>query len=127
MKFTNVKQLIIKFMGGGLINFPTRFLRWVKINGDTDDSDDGGGDSGGTGLTGNLLDDWTNAITQGEYTKYEDIPLADKNGLIEGWRRASTSHIIDYRYFPKIQSTIYSEDNKQYDIIKDGTFKTSAE
>lgn len=43
MKFTNVKQLIIKFMGGGLINFPTRFLRWVKINGDTDDSDDGGG------------------------------------------------------------------------------------
>lgn len=45
MKFTNVKQLIIKFMGGGLINFPTRFLRWVKINGDTDGSDDGGGDS----------------------------------------------------------------------------------
>lgn len=43
MKFTNVKQLIIKFMGGGLINFPTRFLRWVKINGDTNDSDDGGG------------------------------------------------------------------------------------
>lgn len=47
MKFTNVKQLIIKFMGGGLINFPTRFLRWVKINGDTEGSDDGGGDSGG--------------------------------------------------------------------------------
>ena len=46
MKFTNVKQLIIKFMGGGLINFPTRFLRWVKINGDTDGSDDGGGGSG---------------------------------------------------------------------------------
>lgn len=46
MKFTNVKQLIIKFMGGGLINFPTRFLRWVKINGDSDDSDDGG--SGGS-------------------------------------------------------------------------------
>ena len=43
MKFTNVKQLIIKFMGGGLINFPTRFLRWVKINGDTDGSDGGGG------------------------------------------------------------------------------------
>lgn len=42
MKFTNVKQLIIKFMGGGLINFPTRFLRWVKINGDSDGSDDGG-------------------------------------------------------------------------------------
>ena len=47
MKFTNVKQLIIKFMGGGLINFPTRFLRWVKINGDTDGSDGGGGDDSG--------------------------------------------------------------------------------
>lgn len=44
MKFTNIKQLIIKFMGGGIINFPTRFLRWVKIEGDTDGSDDGGGD-----------------------------------------------------------------------------------
>jgi len=43
MKFTNVKQLIIKFMGGGLINFPTRFLRWVKIDGDAE-SDDGGED-----------------------------------------------------------------------------------
>lgn len=49
MKFTNVKQLIIKFMGGGLINFPTRFLRWVKINGDGDGSDDGGGGGGGGG------------------------------------------------------------------------------
>lgn len=45
MKFTNVKQLIIKFMGGGLINFPTRFLRWVKIDGDAE-GDDGGGDGG---------------------------------------------------------------------------------
>ena len=45
MKFTNVKQLIIKFMGGGIINFPTRFLRWVKINGDSDDSDGGGSSS----------------------------------------------------------------------------------
>lgn len=44
MKFTNIKQLIIKFMGGGLINFPTRFLRWVKINGDIEDGG-GGGDS----------------------------------------------------------------------------------
>lgn len=52
MKFTNVKQLIIKFMGGGIINFPTRFLRWVKINGDTDDSDDG---SGGSGSNSNVF------------------------------------------------------------------------
>lgn len=54
MKFTNVKQLIIKFMGGGLINFPTRFLRWVKINGDSDGSDDGG--SGGGGSSDSIID-----------------------------------------------------------------------
>lgn len=45
MKFTNVKQLIIKFMGGGIINFPTRFLRWVKINGDNNSNDSGDEDS----------------------------------------------------------------------------------
>lgn len=54
MKFTNVKQLIIKFMGGGLINFPTRFLRWVKINGDVE-GDDGGGDSGGGGSSSDVF------------------------------------------------------------------------
>ena len=45
MKYTNIKKLLIKFMGGGLINFPTRFLRWIKIDGDAegDDSGSGGG------------------------------------------------------------------------------------
>ena len=33
-------------MGGGLINFPTRFLRWIKIDGDAE-GDDGGGGGGG--------------------------------------------------------------------------------
>ena len=53
MKFTNIKQLIIKFVGGGIINFPTRFLRWVKINGDADGSDD---DEGGSDGDINILD-----------------------------------------------------------------------
>lgn len=47
MKFTNIKKLLIKFFGGGLISFPTRFLRWVIIEGDSSGSDDGGGDGGG--------------------------------------------------------------------------------
>ncbi len=70
MKFTNIKQLIIKFMGGGIINFPTRFLRWVKIEGDTDGSDDGGGDSGGG---------------QVEMIKFkiENFPLNDQNVLLD--------------------------------------------
>lgn len=43
---------------------------------------------GGTGLTGNLLDDWVTAVTQGEYTKYEDIPegVQGKSENL-GWRR----------------------------------------
>ena len=44
MKYINIRKLLIKFMGGGLIDFPTRFLRWVKIDADT--GCDGGGDGG---------------------------------------------------------------------------------
>lgn len=47
MKYTNIKKLLIKFMGGGLVNFPTRFLRWVKIDGDAEGDDGGGGDDSG--------------------------------------------------------------------------------
>lgn len=45
MKYTNIKKLLIKFMGGGLINFPTRFLRWIKIDGDAEGDDGGSGGS----------------------------------------------------------------------------------
>ena len=48
MKYINIKKLLIKFMGGGLINFPTRFLRWIKIDGDAE-GDDGGNDGDGGG------------------------------------------------------------------------------
>lgn len=123
MKFTNVKQLIIKFMGGGIINFPTRFLRWVKINGDTDDSDDGGegSDNEGTGLTGNVLNDWVTAVTQGEYTKYEDIPEADDTGVLTGWRRPTTKYNVSFPGSPTCITNIGFSDNS-YTIVKDGSF-----
>lgn len=38
MKVTNINKLWIKFIGGGLINFPHENLREVEINGDTDNS-----------------------------------------------------------------------------------------
>lgn len=60
MKYTNIKKLLIKFMGGGLINFPTRFLRWIKIDGDAD------GDDGGSGGGGDSGDDGDNVIKFGE-------------------------------------------------------------
>lgn len=43
MKFINIKKLIIKFIGGGIIKFPTRFLRWVIIDGENDEEEGGGG------------------------------------------------------------------------------------
>ena len=41
MKFTNISKFIIKFMGGGKINFPFNNLKEVEINGDNDG--EGGG------------------------------------------------------------------------------------
>lgn len=39
MKFTNVKKLFIKFIGeGSNIKFPTKYLKYVIVNGDTEDS-----------------------------------------------------------------------------------------
>ena len=49
MKIEHISKLILKFIGGGIVNFPTRFLKWIKIescdcNGGEDD--DEGGDGG---------------------------------------------------------------------------------
>lgn len=38
------------------------------------------------GLTGNLVDDWVTVVTQGEYTKYEDVPLGVA-GPNNGWTK----------------------------------------
>lgn len=46
-------------------------------------------EQGGGGLTGNILDDWVNAVTQGEYTKYEDVPVVNNVGFIEGWAKSN--------------------------------------
>lgn len=81
---------------------------------------------GGTGLTGNLLDDWVTAVTQGEYTKYEEVPLANEAGLIEGWRRPSSGYSFDYRHVPTILSSLSLGESAPVSIIKDGTFKVYA-
>lgn len=46
----------------------------------------------GSGLTGDPINDWVAAVTQCQYTTYEDVPEADKAGLIEGWRRESSQY-----------------------------------
>lgn len=100
MKFTNVKQLIIKFMGGGLINFPTRFLRWVKINGDVEDdgSDDGGSD-----------DDNILIVNSEEYNNFDNIS-AQYNIYIAG-------EDIDYESEEDLTISIYELDESEINGI----------
>ena len=66
MKFTNISKFIIKFMGGGKINFPFNHLKEVEINGDNDGSDDGSDDE----------------HTPQTYTPLQFLPYAYK---IVGW------------------------------------------
>lgn len=42
MKFTNLSKLLIKFIGGGLVNFPTRYLKEVELEAEGGESDGGG-------------------------------------------------------------------------------------
>lgn len=42
MKFTNLSKLLIKFIGGGLVNFPTRYLKEVEVEAEGGESDGGG-------------------------------------------------------------------------------------
>jgi len=98
-KFKNVKKLLMKFSRGEELNVPTTSIAEIRIDGEGD------GNSGeGAGLTGNLLDDWVNAVTQGEYTKYEDVPIGHtvETGVMEGWSRYG--HDDDFALAPIVGS-----------------------
>lgn len=75
MKYTNIKKLLIKFMGGGLINFPTRFLRWVKIDGDAEGDDDGGSGN-------NDSDPIRSFIEKMTYGVCSDYEIDEESGII---------------------------------------------
>lgn len=92
-KFKNVKKLLMKFSRGEELNVPTTSIAEIKIDGEGDDNSEGG-----TGLTGNLLDDWVTAVTQGEYTKYEDVPVAEA-GANTGWKRRGSTTLLSYIAF----------------------------
>lgn len=44
MKIEHITKLILKFIGGGIIKFPTRFLKWIIVE-PCDGGDDGGDDT----------------------------------------------------------------------------------
>lgn len=75
MKIENITKLILKFIGGGTIKFPTCFLKWVII-----EPCDGGGDGGDT-PSSMSLDDFENfniSVSNDYYVNYnigDIIPL----------------------------------------------------
>lgn len=85
MKFTNISKFIIKFMGGGKINFPFNYLKEVEINGDNDGESGGNENSGGFDLDTfkqNIVDTY-NKIAEASITKdnivMPDAFIIDKN------------------------------------------------
>lgn len=73
MKFTNISKFIIKFMGGGKINFPFNYLKEVEINGDND------GESGGSENSGGFdLDTFKQNIVD-TYNKKAETPITKDN------------------------------------------------
>ena len=77
MKIQNPIKLIIKFFGGGLINFPTRHIRWIKV-----EPDNGGdipsGDTTIDDVVKFIHDDLENSAPgMFPYTTWDSIPNYD--------------------------------------------------
>lgn len=106
MKFTNIKQLLINFKGGGLINFPFKHLKEVDIDGDTDEQGEGGGSSAPLtkldtikNYVNILYDHYNVEFDVVEETSTEEIEVEDENGEPTGEVVTSTTKI--YKFVPK--------------------------
>lgn len=105
MKFTNIKQLLINFKGGGLINFPFKHLKEVDIDGDTDEQSGGGSSTPLTKLDTiknyvNLLYDRYNIeFDVVEETSTEEIEVEDENEEPTGETATITQK--HYKFVPK--------------------------
>lgn len=106
MKFTNIKQLLINFKGGGLINFPFKHLKEVDIDGDTDEQ----GESGGSpdqpikldtikNYVNILYDNYNIEFDVVEEISTKEIEVEDENEEPTGEVVTSTTKI--YRFVPK--------------------------
>lgn len=85
MKVTKLTKLLISFMGGGKIDFPTRHLRDVEIEGDG--LDGGGGGQEETDEIKTYLDEFATRVKSSEnyYSSYETaIQSFTPKEIIEG-------------------------------------------
>jgi hypothetical protein len=86
MKYTNIKKLIIKFIGGGIVNFPTRWIKWIKINSCDCDGGDSGGDGGDSqdGITLEDFNDFYITVINNNYADtYNDDDTLQLSDLFE--------------------------------------------
>lgn len=108
MKYTNIKKLLIKFMGGELINFPTRFLRWIKIDGDSED--DGSGEDNGSGDVTPSQENILDVLSRDSPIK----PVGYAIYLNNGYEFIDTT---DFKELKDIVNFYYSLDNLNHNIV----------
>ena len=77
-------------------------------------------DAGGGGLTGNVLDDLVNAVTQGEYTKYDDVPTAIV-GENPGWT-ANRNITLTAIGAPSLATAVIMPNTPPIMLAKDQTY-----
>lgn len=81
MKIEHITKLILKFMGGGIVNFPTRFLKWIKVEScdcDGGGGDDEGGDEGGDSQDTITLEDFNSFYISVLNNNYPDTYRGDE-------------------------------------------------
>lgn len=81
MKLTNLSKLLIKFIGGGLVNFPTRYLKEVEVEAEGGENDGGGSGNNDKLLlkTKQLIADYASKNFRGGTHEYvaDDVELPD--------------------------------------------------
>ena len=78
-------------------------------------------DAGGGGLTGNVLDDLINVFTQGEYTKYDDVPIAII-GENPGWTVTTNQEFVPTS-LPELLIQVTMPDTPQFMLAKDQKYR----
>lgn len=121
MKFTNLKKLFIKFLGGGVIKFPTRFLSLVEIDGDVEDEGENTGGGPGDDAEMDYLNEiiaLTKEPIEQELWPKEAYYLALNTDLPEGevFGDIENGEYV-YLFWPDDVGKYYFLTAKEYEII----------
>ena len=73
------------------------------------------------GYVVDAIDDWVNAVTQGEYTKYEDVPIAI-SGENPGWT-VNTNNTLITNGDPNLATMVIMPNTPPIMLAKDQTYR----